>query len=290
LPDRKGLPPGHAAVSRELVVPVYRGERVVAILGVGNKPTDYTEKDAEAVAYLADIVWEITRRKQAEDKIKTLLQEKELLLREVHHRIKNNMSTIASLLELQAEIQNDLPAQKALQDGSTRVHSMMVLYDQLYRSESFRTVSIYEYFPPLLDKVKSIFPHRDEVHIQTQLEDIVLDHRYLFPLGIILNELTTNAMKYAFPGYAFPKQGSLGVDEPSGQQRLILVTATREASDVCILFEDNGVGMPATFALETPSGFGMQLVGMLVQQIDGSIAIERNQGTRFKIRFTPRID
>jgi PAS domain S-box-containing protein len=213
---------------------------------------------------------DITERKRIEDQISTLLHEKELLLKEVHHRIKNNMNTISSLLQLQMEVQENATARLALQDAASRVQSMLILYDKLYRSENFSAVSIQEYFPALLDEVTSLFPHKDSVRIETQIENIFLAPKKLSPLGIILTELTTNAMKHAFPGRS---------------DGVIAITAVKRGASVLIRFEDNGHGLPEAVTFANSSGFGMQLVEMLVKQIRGSISIERNRGTGFLLEF-----
>jgi PAS domain S-box-containing protein len=223
--------------------------------------------EVEQVAILTE---DVTERKQAEDRVNTLLREKETLLKEVHHRIKNNMNTIASLLELQLDAQTDPAVRQALQDAEARVQSMMVLYDKLYRSETFDAISIRDYVPALLDQILELFPSQDSVKIQTHLEDIVLVPKLLYPLGIILNELTTNAMKYAFVGR------SAGV---------LTVSASREDDRISIIFEDDGVGIPGSFSFEDPAGFGIQLVHLLVQQMQGSISMEGQNGTKFIITF-----
>ncbi len=215
---------------------------------------------------------DITERKRAEDQIKALLGEKEVLLREVHHRIKNNMSIIASLLAMQADAQEESVVRKALQDAVARIKSMMVLYDKLYRSENFGAISLQDYLPPLLHQVVGLFSYANPVSIHTQVEDILLSPKMLSPLGIILTELTTNAMKYAFPGRS---------------DGTITVTARREAEEVSIIFQDNGVGMPETFCLESSNSFGMQLIDLLVKQLRGSLAIEMQHGAKIKIKFQP---
>jgi PAS domain S-box-containing protein len=219
---------------------------------------------------LYSIVHDITQRKQAEERIKTLLDEKEILLKEVHHRIKNNMNIVSSLLHLQMNVQQDLSAKNALQDAASRLQSMMVLYDKLYLSVNFKDVSMKDYIPPLLEEITGIFPQNGSIKIKTQIDDVRLDAKLLSTLGIILNELTTNAMKHAFTGQ---KDGE------------ITVVATRKANCVSILFADNGVGLPASLTTQNSPGFGMQLVDMLVKQIRGSISIDRVQGTRYRIEF-----
>ncbi len=212
---------------------------------------------------------DVTERRQAEDKIKNLLHEKEVLLKEVHHRIKNNMNTVASLLNLQKEVQKDETVKKALRDAEASLQSMMILYDQLYRSETFAAVSLREYVPALLQQVIGIFPHGETVSLYTDLEDIPLAPRILSPLGILLNELATNAMKYAFTGRS---------------DGVITVTAAREGEQVVLHFADNGKGLPASFSFAA-GGFGMQLARSLARQLGGSIAVEEGPGARFVLRF-----
>ena len=220
--------------------------------------------------YLLAMFVDFTERKQAEDQIKALLKEKELLLKEVHHRIKNNMNTISSLLSLQADVYADETTQMALQDASGRVRSMMVLYDRLYRSHDFTAVSLDEYVPALLKEIVALFPQQTPVCIETQVEEIVLKPNILSALGIILNELTTNAIKYAF------------ADNRKG---IIRVKAERKSQRVVIIFEDNGVGLPDSFVINDSSNFGLQLVEMLVQQMRGTMSIDGKQGTRYVIEF-----
>ncbi len=213
---------------------------------------------------------DITERKIAEEKIKSLLAEKELILKEVHHRIKNNMNTIKSLLFLQSETLKDPSAVAALHDAENRVDSMMVLYDKLYRSADYRELSVKEYLPSLVDEIISNFPNKQIVKIEKNIDDFILSAGTLFPLGIILNELLTNIMKYAFVG------------RDSG---IITVEASRNDNRTHIVIQDNGVGIPDSVNFENSKGFGLELISMLVQQLSGRIRIDRIDGTRFVLEF-----
>jgi PAS domain S-box-containing protein len=213
---------------------------------------------------------DITLRKIAEEKIKSLLAEKELLLKEVHHRIKNNMSTMMSLLLLQSKAQKNPEAGKALKDAMNRLQSMEVLYEKLYRSEDFREISIKDYLPPLINEIVGTFPHKNKVTMETEMADLVLSARILSPLGIIMNELITNSMKYAFVGR---DEGVIKVSVSLNNNRAILV------------FEDNGNGVPPSVDIENSTGFGLQLVDMLAKQLKGSIRLERQQGAQFILEF-----
>ena len=216
------------------------------------------------------IVQDITPHKLAEDQIINLLHEKEYILREVHHRIKNNMNTISGLLTLQAELQDNNRIKDVLHDASGRVQSMMILYDRLYRNELTGGLSIKDYLPSLIDQISAIFPLNKLITFNTQIDDIVLDPKILSLIGIIINELITNSMKYAF------KKRKDGI---------ITLSASKRENRLVIIFEDNGSGIPESVTLENSSGFGMQLVDLLVKQMNGSVKIERDNGTRFVIEF-----
>ncbi len=213
---------------------------------------------------------DITDRKLAEEKIKMLLAEKELMLKEVHHRIKNNMNTIAGLLFLQANMLKESAARSALMDSKNRVMSMMVLYDKLYCSDDFNEISIKDYLEPLLDEIINMFPNKTNVKIIKNIDDFKLESKILSPLGIIVNELITNIMKYAFG---------------EGGDATIGISASAKNGRITCVIEDNGKGLPESINLDSPHGFGLQLVDMLVKQIDGDIRIERSEGTRFIIEF-----
>jgi len=208
--------------------------------------------------------------KFAEEKIRNQLKGKEVLLHEVNHRIKNNMNTIAGLLLLQAEIESNTDVKKILTDVASRVKVMQVLYDKLYLSVKTCEMSLNDYFPDLIIEITSIFPQRESVTVNTQIEDIVLRAQTLSILGIIINEQITNSMKYAFAGC---------------ENCEISITASRIVDSVIMVYEDNGAGISEYISFENSSGFGMLLVGMLVDQIDGKITIERDKGTRIILEF-----
>lgn len=214
------------------------------------------------------IVTDITERKIADEKIKNLLLEKELILKEVHHRVKNNMNVMGSLLRLQSNTQVTPETKVVLQDAAGRLNSMMVLYEKLYHSENFGKLSLKEYVPSLIEEIVSIFPR--SVKIESHIEDILIDVKLLSSLGIILNELITNSMKHAFN------------NSDSG---LITVSASKKVNMVTVMYGDNGFGLPKSVTFENSTGFGMHLIGILVQQINGTIRIDRNNGARFIIEF-----
>ncbi len=216
------------------------------------------------------VISDITERTRAEDTIKGLLAEKELLLKEVHHRIKNNMNTMRSLLSLQARSSGDAATSAALDDAGKRLVSMEVLYDKLFRSVGFSDVSVAQYLQALVDAFLSNFPGHETVTVEKQFDDFILDARRLQPLGIIINELLTNVMKYAFKG--------------RGEGHL-LVSATLASGLATFVVEDNGNGIPDSVDLGKSTGFGLMLVHELTQQLGGSIRIERGGGTRIVLEL-----
>jgi len=217
------------------------------------------------------VVHDITERKKAEDKVNSLLAEKELILKEVHHRIKNNMNTISSLLSLQTHTLTEPSAISALKDTGSRVKSMGLLYDKLYLSKDYNNISLKDYLPVLVDEVIKNFPKNKMVKTEMHIEDVVLDAKRIQPLGIIINELLTNIMKYAFSGRA---------------QGLITVSALHDNKTVIIGVQDDGNGMPENVSFERSPGFGLQLIQALTQQLNGSIRIERVNGTKVVLEFT----
>jgi PAS domain S-box-containing protein len=213
---------------------------------------------------------DITEHKQDEDNIKNLLAEKELILCEVHHRIKNNMNVIHGLLVLQTDKMKDPMAISALEDSANRVQSMMVLYDKLYRSPDVQKISVMNYLPSLVDEIIANFPNSKLVKVEKKINDFVLDAKRLHPLGIIINELLTNIMKSAF----------IGRDDG-----LIKVSASLKGKNVSIIIQDNGIGIPETVDFEHSTGFGLQLVWILTKELQGTIRIERKKGTKIILEF-----
>ena len=216
---------------------------------------------------------DISDRREVEKKNKALLDEKNLILKEVHHRIKNSMNTIRSLLSIQAQTLTDEAAIKALEDTESRVQSMMVLYDKLYRSVDYSSISMKEYLPSLVDEIIGNFPNSTRLTVEKAIDDFSVDARTMQSVGIIINELLTNIMKYAFIG------------RPDG---LVTVSASQKAGRTTIRVRDNGKGIPEGITFENSSGFGLMLVRTLTEQIGGTIKMERCDGTIVVLDFDNR--
>lgn len=216
------------------------------------------------------MVTDITARKLCEERVSELLAEKDLLLKEVHHRVKNNISSIISLLSIQADDLCDSAAASIIKDARNRLYSMMVLYDKLYRSTDFRGVSAREYISHLVDEIIINFPNSKYVKVNKNIDDFFIDAEKLQPLGIIINELITNSMKYAF------------TEKTKG---VIGISADTTGSHVSIVVRDNGGGLPESVDFGNPGGFGFILVELMIKQMGGSISIERGEGTAFIMEF-----
>ncbi|MEI6387899.1 MAG: PAS domain S-box protein [Spirochaetota bacterium] len=222
------------------------------------------KQDGETM--LAGFSIDITERKLAEEKIKTLLAEKELILKEVHHRIKNNMSTVCSFLTLKVGVLKDPSAIEALETAALQVQGMMLLYDKLYQSEGFIDLSVRDYLPHLVDQILANFPAGRLVRVEKDIGDFVLDAKRLQPISIMLNELLTNIMKYAFVGR---------------DDGVVSVSATLKDGLVRLEVADNGRGIPEGIDFTNSTGFGLTLVRGLAEQLNGSLRLVRGKGTRF---------
>jgi len=213
---------------------------------------------------------DLTVRKRLEEKIGKSMHEKKLLIQEMHHRVKNNMNVIMSLLSIQSGIVAEPSAAAVLNDARTRLLGMAILYDRLYSSENSNAMSVMEYLTTLVNEVIVLFPNSGNVILETDIHDFLLDARTLSTLGIMVNEMITNTMKHAFNG------------GPSG---VIKLSLQKFDSHAILRFEDNGRGIPEGIELKKSPGFGLQLVDRLSLQLKGSVQMLRGSGTRFVVEF-----
>ena len=226
--------------------------------------------DDDTVVGIIGVILDISERKASEEKIRQLLAEKEIIMKEVHHRIKNNMTTISELLHLQADTVKDPSASAALKDACIRVQSMAILYDKLFQSVEFKELSARTYLIPLIDQIVSNFSGSADITVEKHIEDFQLDAKRLQTLGIIINEVITNIMKHAFRG------------RNSG---IITISASLTENIISVIINDNGVGIPESVTFDNSPGFGLTLVAILIQQISGTVRIERRQGTSIILEF-----
>jgi len=213
---------------------------------------------------------DVTERKKAEKIMAASLREKEILLREIHHRVKNNLQIISSLLSLQGQAIDNPDVLKILKDSQGRVMSMALIHEQLYRSLSLGSIDIHAYLHDLLPRLVSTLKGSRNIVVQMDIPTINLSLEQAIPFGLILNELITNSLKHAFKGR---------------EVGLIEVSATVAGEDVDVIIADNGTGLPADFSLGSVSSLGLQIATMLTDQLKGRICAEPFHGACFRIKF-----
>jgi len=214
---------------------------------------------------------DITERKKAEEMIESSLKEKEVLLREVHHRVKNNMQIISSLLKLQAAQVKNAQLQALYRDSQNRIHTMSLVHEQLYASESLNTIRSHAYLENIVASlVKSSSVPAQNIAVRVDTGDVALSMDEAVPCGLIINELVTNALKYAFPEGNGEITVSLTI--PDKEHRLLRV-------------HDNGCGLPPGMDIHAAETLGLQLVDTLATQLDGELTINCERGTDIRILF-----
>lgn len=230
------------------------------------------------IAFITDIGARKQLERERENLIARLewaLAEKTVLLKEVHHRVKNNMAVIAGLLGMQADIMQDTRASVALAESQRRVESMALIHEYLYSTEHLDRVNFGSYIEQLAHEIFSSYALQpDLISVRIEAEDINLGVHRAIPCGLILNELLSNALKYAFP---------------DGRSGVIRVRFARlESGDLTLSVEDNGIGLASDFDWENAASVGLRVVRILARQIDARLTLDRSgAGTRFSMQFPP---
>jgi PAS domain S-box-containing protein len=215
-------------------------------------------------------VRDITQRKKSEEKLNHMLAEKVTLLEEIHHRVKNNLAIISGLLELQKE-GLDSEVKGIFEESQSRIQSMALVHERLYKSEKLSEISMKEYISELTDAIKTTHEvDSQDITIKKEIEEIYLDLEKVIPVGLILNELITNAFKHAFS---------------NGNEDVIKILLKKTGANLTIMVADNGKGLPADFEIHSSKTLGMSLVSILTKQIEGDLKVSSNGWTKFKITF-----
>jgi PAS domain S-box-containing protein len=216
---------------------------------------------------------DITDRKQAEEQIKTSLREKEILLREIHHRVKNNLQIISTLLYLQSRSIKEKKASEMFKDSQNRIKSMALIHDKLYQFKDLGKIDVAGYIRDLAtDLFHSYGIKPDGIKLKINVYEVLLGVNTAIPCGLMINELVSNALKHAFP------------DGKKGEIRIELIRSVNEKTFTLIV-SDNGIGFPEDLDFRNTKTLGLQLVITLVDQLDGIIELDRRRGTEFKITF-----
>ncbi len=220
---------------------------------------------------LDDFDAEKTKAEETSVELEQLLKEREVLLKEVHHRVKNNLQVVSSLLGLQRWHFNDTRLRQALEDSQNRVLSIALVHENLYRSKDLSQVEFSDYVRSLVDNLPRSSSIGTDVSVTQDIVDSRLSIETAVPCGLIINELVTNALKHAFPG---GRSGSIRVE-----------LRKVEPSNWMLLVTDDGIGLPVDIDMSKTESLGLELVSLLTKQLAGTLEIKRNGGTTFQLMF-----
>jgi two-component system, sensor histidine kinase PdtaS len=205
--------------------------------------------------------------------LEQLVNEKDWLVKEIHHRVKNNLQIVISLLNAQAEYLEHPMARSAIQQSRERMEAIAIIHQKLYRTENNTLIHVRAYVYELVDNLQECFANARDIHFQLDIADIVLDIAQSVPLGLILNEAITNAIKYAYP------EGERGTVSISLQPA--------DAGRIELRIADNGRGMPSNFDWKNSSSLGLQLINLLTQQLKGELYFINKNGLEITLHFKP---
>jgi two-component sensor histidine kinase/DNA-binding response OmpR family regulator len=265
--DKSPLDKSVMSPAREVRVPFPGGERwflveeVIVTTASGQQMVDGLAED-------------ITERKKVDLQIQAALREKESLLRELFHRVKNNLQVVSSLLSLQSEALTDEQAREMFREGRHRIHSMALIHERLYQAKDLARIDIEQYVHDLASELffaYGVSSERVRLAVDINTDGAIVDIEKAVPLGLIINELLTNALKYAFPD---GRAGEMTVRIESAPGNMLKLTVA-----------DDGVGLPAGIDVNDPATLGLQLVSTLAEQLRGSLEARPQPGAAFTITF-----
>jgi PAS domain S-box-containing protein len=229
-------------------------------------------KRGKEIVEISCISTDITDKKEKNEELKASLKEKDVLLKEVHHRVKNNLQIISSILNLQTSFSNDEKVNEILKESQNRVKSMAYLHESLYQNKNFTFINFSDYLINLSrNLVHSYYFSGSSVDLDMNVEKVDLNIDQAIPCGLIVNELLTNAVKYAFP--------------QESKSNKISIKVTEEKGRVEIEVADNGIGLAKHFDVNKTNTLGLQLVSTLTEQLDGKLSVLSDKGAKFIINF-----
>jgi len=221
---------------------------------------------------ISGIGHDITEKKHSEERLKQSLKEKEVLLKEVHHRVKNNLQVISSILNLQSSYVKDRKTLEILRESQNRIKSMAYIHESLYQTKDFSSINFAEYVTNLsTNLVHSYQSFEEQVELDLKIQDLYLNLDLAIPCGLIINEILSNALKYAFP---------------NNRKGKISIGLSHKNQEITLIIKDNGIGLPDHIDYKNTESLGLQLVVTLADQLGGSIKLDRLKGTKFTIVFT----
>jgi PAS domain S-box-containing protein len=256
---------------RQFEIPLRSKDNKVIWLQAFLNPV-YLDEKLEEVSCL---FYDNTERKEIDRKIRDSLKEKEVLLQEVHHRVKNNLQVISSILNLQTSYVNDPGTLEILKESQNRIKSMSFIHETLYRTTDFSSINFSEYIKSLsYNLIQSYRLQNCHVDFVADVDEVEMSIDQAIPCGLIVNELVSNALKYAYTGRS---KGKLAISLKEKNNRIFLQIS------------DDGIGLPENFKFEKTDSLGVQLVYSLTEQLDGTIEVDASDGTSFLIIFDKRL-
>lgn len=218
------------------------------------------------------IAHDITHRKEMEKKLEKTLEDKDILMKEIYHRVKNNLMVISSLLSLQSMYITDKHTQDIFRESQYRAKAMALIHEKLYRSTDLKSIDFTEYTENLTkDLYNTYTSDKSLIKLVVDIEEVKLDVETSIPLGLILNELLTNSLKHGFP------------ENRSGEVTVELHCLDENEFELSV--SDNGIGFPEDIDYKNTDSLGMRIVNSLTEQIEGELIIDRDNGTKFTIKF-----
>lgn len=214
---------------------------------------------------------ELEELKRSKIELQNALKEKEMLLKEIHHRVKNNLMIISNLLELQSYYVRDKADLNVFRESKTRADSMALIHERLYQSTDLKSIDIGDYIRNLAADIFDTYViDPDQINLMVRVDDIRLDTNTAIPLGLIINELLTNSLKYAFPN---DKKGNITIELNKNNDKFTLI------------IKDDGIGFPSDLDYKNTETLGLELVNSLTQQVNGNMELISADGTEFRITF-----
>jgi PAS domain S-box-containing protein len=230
--------------------------------------------DDKKIREVSCMAYEINDRKEAELKIEKALLEKDILLKEIHHRVKNNLQVISSILNLQSSLVTDEKTLAILRESQSRIRTMSYIHESLYRTKDFNEINFKEYLTNLSKNLVSSYVVGKKVSLKLNINELHLNLDQAIPCGLIVNEVVTNSLKYAFTNQ---------------NDAEITVEVHEDNDEISLIMGDNGIGMPENFRSKTNETLGVQLIEALTEQLDGNLQIENLGGTKYLITFRKQI-
>jgi len=277
-------------IRASLVVPILQGEHLWGLLCAYHcvGPRRWRQFEVELLKQLAthmaiaiqqselyhQVQNELAERKRAEDQLKLSLKEKEVLLKEIHHRVKNNLQVISSVLRLQSDYVRDEKILALFNDSQNRIRSMALIHEKLYQSSNLLKINFDEYIRDLTDNlIRSYVSFSSAVTLTTNAIGVWLNIDTAIPCGLIINELVSNSLKHAF-------------SETNQENEIQISITSAHDNEFTLIVRDNGIGFPEDIDFRNTESLGLELVCIFTEQLDGTIELDRSNGTAFVITFS----